>query len=88
MFEFLFKYPLRVFLKGNFVLLGSWPKWILLVAIVAGAALLAWVIFRRRAQVSVIDPRRQGDRRLGAAVRAWSRCCCFCFGSRLSVSPR
>lgn len=50
MFEFLFKYPQRVFLKGNFVLLGSWPKWILLVSIISAVALLGWVAFRRRAQ--------------------------------------
>ncbi|HEX4168727.1 MAG TPA: glutamine amidotransferase [Bryobacteraceae bacterium] len=46
MFEFLFKYPAGVFSKGNFVLLGSWPRWILYVGLlVAGlslAASLAW----------------------------------------------
>ncbi|MCU1294426.1 MAG: hypothetical protein JWP08_3276 [Bryobacterales bacterium] len=46
MFEFLFKYPASVFSKGTFVLLGSWPKWVLVAGIVASAALLAWVIWR------------------------------------------
>ena len=29
MFQFLFKYPSPVFTKGHFVLLGSWPAWLL-----------------------------------------------------------
>ena len=31
MFEFFFKYPSIVFSKGQFVLLGPWPKWLLAV---------------------------------------------------------
>ena len=27
MFQFLFKYPVPVFTKGRFVLLGAWPAW-------------------------------------------------------------
>ncbi len=50
MFEFLFKYPASVFSKGTFVLLGSWPKWALFAAIAAAAGILAWAIWRRRAQ--------------------------------------
>lgn len=50
MFEFLFKYPASVFSKGNFVLLGSWPKWALFLAITATAGFLAWMLWRRRAQ--------------------------------------
>lgn len=49
MFEFLFKYPAAVFSKGTFVLLGSWPGWILSAAIAASAALLAIAIWRKRA---------------------------------------
>ena len=30
MFEFFFKYPIPVFSKGKFVLLGAWPVWVLL----------------------------------------------------------
>src|SRR5438067_1073684 len=48
MFELLFKYPSTVFSKGQLVLLGSWPVWVLLIAILAGAAVLGWLIWRRR----------------------------------------
>jgi uncharacterized membrane protein len=48
MFEFLFKYPLTVFSKGQFVLLASWPVWMLGLAVLAVAAALAWQ-FRRLA---------------------------------------
>src|SRR5258705_2585229 len=48
MFEFLFKYPATVFSKGQFVLLGAWPVWILAVSIAAIAAGLGWHISRRR----------------------------------------
>ena len=30
MFEFLFKYPIPVFTKGKYILLGAWPGWVLL----------------------------------------------------------
>ena len=43
MFQFLFKYPVPVFTKGRFVLLGGWPAWalaVLIVAVVGGLALL------------------------------------------------
>jgi uncharacterized membrane protein len=46
MFQFLFKYPSTVFRKGHFVLLGSWPAWLLPVAMgtvgVALALLIRW----------------------------------------------
>lgn len=38
MFQWLFKYPLPVFTKGRFVLLGAWPGWLLPVLILLGAA--------------------------------------------------
>ena len=38
MFQWFFKYPLPVFTKGRFVLLGSWPGWLLPVLILLGAA--------------------------------------------------
>src|ERR1039457_2111641 len=47
MFEFLFKYPRAVFTKGDFVLLGAWPKWILALLILAAAIILAWRIRAR-----------------------------------------
>ena len=51
MFQFLFKYPVDVFSKGNFVLLGSWPKSALFAAILTAAAALAWAIWRKRTQL-------------------------------------
>jgi uncharacterized membrane protein len=48
MFEFLFKYPPEVFSKGSFVLLGAWPRWILVVLVIAAAALLAWPLWKKR----------------------------------------
>ena len=45
MFQFFFKYPMPVFSKGKFVLLGAWPGWVLLLLIlvcVAGLAVLIW----------------------------------------------
>ncbi len=44
MFELLFQYPRAVFAKGQLVLLGAWPKWLLVVLVVAGAAALAGLI--------------------------------------------
>src|SRR5579871_5496435 len=47
MFEFLFKYPRAVFEKGSFVLAGGWPQWLLLIGIVAVAAFVAVLAWRR-----------------------------------------
>ena len=44
MFEFLFKYPRAVFAKGDLVLLGAWPRWVLVIVLLAAAAGLAWLI--------------------------------------------
>src|SRR6266404_6222007 len=52
MFEFLFKYPRAVFSKGELVLLGAWPKWVLVLFLVAAAAGLAWLIRSRLPQAS------------------------------------
>ena len=41
MFEFLFKYPSPVFTKGKFVLLGTWPGWLLALLIVIAVLLTA-----------------------------------------------
>ncbi len=49
MFEFLFKYPVAIFSKGEFVLLGAWPKWILGLLVLAVTAALAWRIHSRLA---------------------------------------
>ena len=52
MFEFLFDYPRSVFSKGQFVLLGSWPKWVLAVLILAAAVGLALAIRSRLSQAA------------------------------------
>lgn len=44
MFEFLFHYPRTVFSRGEVVLMGGWPKWLLVLLIFAGAGGLAWLI--------------------------------------------
>jgi uncharacterized membrane protein len=48
MFEFFFKYPLAAFQKGELVLLGSWPHWLLPVLIFLAAATLALLLLARR----------------------------------------
>jgi uncharacterized membrane protein len=52
MFEFLFNYPRSVFSKGEFVLLGAWPKWVLIALLVAAAGGLAWLIRSRLPQAA------------------------------------
>jgi uncharacterized membrane protein len=47
MLQFFFKYPMPVFSKGKFVLLGAWPGWLLLLLIVACLAGLAVIIWSR-----------------------------------------
>lgn len=59
MFEFLFKYPRAVFDRGNFVLLGQWPLWILFLCLMATAAGLGYLIWRRRRTVA---PSMRGPR--------------------------
>ena len=53
MFEFFFKYPRSVYTRGQFALLGAWPKWILVLLILAAAAALAWLI---RSRMSTAAP--------------------------------
>jgi uncharacterized membrane protein len=52
MFQLLFKYPSAIFTKGQFVLLGSWPVWLLLLLICASAAGLALLIRSRLHEVT------------------------------------
>jgi uncharacterized membrane protein len=47
MSEFFFKYPIPVFTKGKFLLLGAWPGWVLVLLIAAAAVGLAWLVWRR-----------------------------------------
>jgi hypothetical protein len=51
MFEFLFKYPLAAFHKGEVVLLGGWPHWLLPALILLTGGILGLILFtRHRAQ--------------------------------------
>src|SRR5580700_5495664 len=54
MFEFLFKYPRSVYSRGQFALLGAWPKWMLVLFILVAAAGLAWLIRSRLAQAAPV----------------------------------
>lgn len=47
MFEFFFKYPVSMFTKGRFVLLSSWPAWLLGLLIALFTALLAYLTYHR-----------------------------------------
>lgn len=68
MFELLFKYPLRVFEKGTFVLLSAWPHLILYLAIAGVAVGLGLTILRKRSGRS---PGVSGRR----AVLVWTLQC-------------
>lgn len=52
MFQFLFKYPSSIFSKGDFVLLGGWPKWVLYLLVLATAVGLALLIRARLPQAA------------------------------------
>ena len=52
MFQFFFKYPEAVFTRGRFVLLGTWPAWLLAVLILAAAGGLAILIRSRLPHVA------------------------------------
>jgi uncharacterized membrane protein len=54
MFEFFFKYPRSMYARGQFALLGAWPKWILVLLILAVAAGLAWLIRSRLARAAPV----------------------------------
>ena len=48
MFEFLFKYPLSAFSRGDLVFAGRWPGWLLALLVLGAAAALAYPLWRRR----------------------------------------
>jgi uncharacterized membrane protein len=54
MFEFFCKYPRSVYARGQFALLGAWPKWILVLLVVAVAAGLAWLIRSRLSRAAPV----------------------------------
>jgi uncharacterized membrane protein len=59
MFEWLFKYPWTAFSKGDFLLAGSWPAWLLGLCVLAAFLGLGWLI---RSRTSKADPRLRGWR--------------------------
>jgi uncharacterized membrane protein len=54
MFEFFLKYPRSVYVRGQFSLLGAWPKWVLALLILAVAAGLAGLMRSRLAQAAPV----------------------------------
>src|SRR5258708_39906099 len=48
MFELLFKYPASVFAGGRFVLLSGLSVWALLLAALAAAGAIAWLVWRAK----------------------------------------
>jgi uncharacterized membrane protein len=54
MFEFFFRYPRSVYDRGQFALLGAWPKWMLVLLILITAAGLALLIRSRLAQAAPV----------------------------------
>ena len=50
MFEFLFKYPLTVYRKGEFVFSSGWPVWLLIALIAAAGGALFWHVNKNRAR--------------------------------------
>ena len=48
MFELFFKYPIEAFSRGDVVLLGRWPVWLLGVLLLIGAGAFAWPLVRNR----------------------------------------
>ena len=51
MFQFLFKYPLSVFTKGNIVLLAGWPRWVLFAGILAAAVVVGYFLWIKRKEL-------------------------------------
>jgi len=58
-FEFFFKYPHSVYSRGQFALLGAWPKWVLVLLILAAAGGLGLLV---RARLARAAPNMRGWR--------------------------
>jgi len=56
MFELLFKYPVSLFHKGQFVFLTPWPVWLLVLTILAAAAALFWHVRRSSGLLTGVRP--------------------------------
>jgi uncharacterized membrane protein len=59
MFEFFFKYPMAVFSRGTFVLLGGWPRWVMWACLIAVGLVLAYLLRRRAAGSARVNAVRQ-----------------------------
>src|SRR6266853_4443488 len=59
MFEFFFKYPLAVFSRGTFVLLGGWPKWVMWAGLIFVGLALAYLVHRRAVGSARVNAVRQ-----------------------------
>ena len=57
MFEFFFKYPIPVFTKGKFILLGAWPGWLLVLLVAVSVGGLAWLTWRQLPEAAPRVPR-------------------------------
>jgi uncharacterized membrane protein len=69
MFQFLFKYPMPVFSKGQFVLLGAWPRWLLVLLMAATLIGLAWLIRARLPRTA--DRTRLGEPAISKGRAGW-----------------
>src|SRR5499427_5023975 len=56
MFEILFKYPLSLFHKGQFVLLTPWPVWVMVIGMLAAAGAMFWHVRRNHGMLSGARP--------------------------------
>ena len=54
MFEFFLKYPRSVYTRGQFALLGAWPKWVLVALILIAGVGLAVLIRSKLAQAAPV----------------------------------
>jgi len=52
LFQFFLKYPRSAYSRGQFALLGAWPRWVLVLLILAAAGGLAWLIRSRLAKAA------------------------------------
>src|SRR5262252_941361 len=56
MFEILFKYPLSLFHKGQFVLLTPWPVWVMVIGMLAAACAMFWHVRRNHGMLTGTRP--------------------------------
>ena len=71
MFEFFFKYPIPVFTKGKFILLGAWPGWVLVLLMLVLVGGLAWLMWRQIPDGSAANAELAGVGWCGGWRRRW-----------------